>query len=73
VLRVSNADKLYNARAILADLRDLDDELWERFNATKEEILWYHDALSKIFIRHNPGYLAEELQRTVAVIKSIAN
>ncbi|MGA8540589.1 MAG: HD domain-containing protein, partial [Terriglobales bacterium] len=44
-LLVSAADKLHNARAILADYRELRDELWSRFNASKEEQLWYYGAL----------------------------
>ncbi len=32
VLRVSSADKLYNARTIVADFRALGATLWERFN-----------------------------------------
>jgi hypothetical protein len=33
---VSAADKLHNARSILADLRAVGDELWERFTGGKE-------------------------------------
>jgi (p)ppGpp synthase/HD superfamily hydrolase len=32
---VSAADKLHNARSILADLRSVGDELWQRFNGEK--------------------------------------
>ena len=38
--RVALADKLYNARAILADHVELGVQLWPRFNADKEEQLW---------------------------------
>jgi (p)ppGpp synthase/HD superfamily hydrolase len=34
---VSAADKLHNARSILADLRSSGDELWQRFNGGKRE------------------------------------
>lgn len=33
------ADKLHNARAILADYRVVGEGLWERFNASREETL----------------------------------
>jgi GTP pyrophosphokinase len=42
VLRVSAADKLYNARAILADYRELGEELWSRFNTGRADQLWYY-------------------------------
>src|SRR5918911_197645 len=39
---VSAADKLHNARAILADYRVLGESLWKRFNGGKEGTLWYY-------------------------------
>ena len=39
-LRVSLADKLYNARAILHDLNAVGDELWDRFKAERDETVW---------------------------------
>ncbi len=42
LLRVTVADKIDNARAILADQRRIGDEVWERFNAPREKILWYY-------------------------------
>ena len=35
VLRVSLADKLFNARAILRDYLSVGDELWQRFNGRR--------------------------------------
>jgi (p)ppGpp synthase/HD superfamily hydrolase len=40
VLRVSAADNLYNARAILEDYRALGEALWPRFSEGRDEILW---------------------------------
>ena len=71
-LRVSLADKLHNARAILADLREVGGELWSRFNASKDETLWYYDELAKAFEERAPGPLARELRRTVDEIRQIA-
>ena len=49
-LRVSCADKLHNARAILADYEVQGDELWSRFTAkTKQQQLWYYNGLAKHF------------------------
>src|SRR5947209_10902406 len=40
-LLVSLADKIYNARSILADLSGHGEALWPRFNQGKEQQLWY--------------------------------
>jgi len=37
--------KLHNARAILSDYREMGDALWSRFNAGKDDQLWYYSAL----------------------------
>jgi (p)ppGpp synthase/HD superfamily hydrolase len=48
-LRVSCADKLHNARAILVDYETLGDEVWQRFRArSKSEQLWYYQNLARI-------------------------
>jgi GTP pyrophosphokinase len=49
-LRVSLADKLHNARAILQDLRTEGDALWERFNAGPEEVRWHYRELVDRFL-----------------------
>ena len=43
-LRVSLADKVHNARAILRDLRkpDVGETIWARFSQPKERTLWYY-------------------------------
>ena len=69
VLLVSAADKLHNARSILADLRELGDELWERFNSSPRQQLWYYGALRDTFLRRLPGRLADELDRAVREIE----
>ncbi len=58
---VSCADKLHNARAILADYRTYGDLLWDRFNAGCDDILWYYGELARIFSAHGPSHLAREL------------
>jgi hypothetical protein len=40
-LLVSIADKLYNARAILEDYRQIGSEVWSRFKRGREQQLWY--------------------------------
>jgi (p)ppGpp synthase/HD superfamily hydrolase len=73
VLRVSLADKLHNARAILYDLRAIGDALWVRFNAANAaDQLWYYRSLADVFGRRKPGPLADELQRVVDEIGALA-
>jgi (p)ppGpp synthase/HD superfamily hydrolase len=48
-LRVSCADKLHNARAILVDYQTAGDEVWQRFRAkSKAEQLWYYRSLAGV-------------------------
>ena len=69
VLRVSVADKLHNARAILADYRRLKAELFWRFTATGPETVGYYVALSAVFSDRLPGsQLARELDITVTAL-----
>ena len=49
LLRVTVADKIDNARAILADHRRIGDEVWGRFNAPREKILWYYTEAVKAY------------------------
>jgi (p)ppGpp synthase/HD superfamily hydrolase len=64
VLRVSGADKLHNARSIVADLRR-DPGVWARFNAPPADQLWYYGALTEVLSDHAPRFLALELQAAV--------
>lgn len=53
VALVSAADKLSNARAILADFASQGDSLWGRFNTGRAGTLWYYRAIAGIL----PGRL----------------
>ena len=54
MLRVALADKIDNARALLVDHRRIGDDLWKRFNAEKEDELWYYQSVVETI--HNTGY-----------------
>ena len=73
-LRVSLADKLYNARAILRDYRVHGDELWSRFNkeSNKDLQLKYYSDLAEVFGRRSASPMANELGRVVAELVSIS-
>ncbi len=71
-VRVSIADKLHNARSILADHRRVGDSVWDRFTASRDETLWYYESLVGAFEGRRdelgPGAAAalDELERTVS-------
>ncbi len=66
VLLVSAADKLHNARAMLRDVRRVGDDLFERFEAPKGEVLEYYRGLRDGFRASAlEGWLVNELARTV--------
>ena len=68
-LRVSAADKVHNAYAILRDLRLHGDAVWNRFNATPEDVLWYYESLVKVYRHAGGGPLVDELARIVRGIE----
>ena len=73
ILRVSAADKLHNARAILEDYREIGEDLWQRFNAGKKGVLWYYPALIEAYRQGNaPKRLVDELERTIEELKRIS-
>jgi (p)ppGpp synthase/HD superfamily hydrolase len=71
VLRVSLADKLYNARAILQDLQAMGDVIWKRFNrdAGRDGQLWYSRALAAKLSDLYPSPMAQDLLETVNEIR----
>ena len=71
-LLVSAADKLHNARAIVADLRTHGVGMFARFNAGQAGTVWYYGALAEVFARRLPGPLARELSDAVAQMRQIA-
>lgn len=63
-LRVSLADKLHNARAILFDLRAGDD-VFARFSADRSQQGWYYSALVDAFAELTESPMVPELRRVV--------
>ena len=53
-LIVLAADKLHNLRSIAADLALGGVSVWERFNASRDEILWYYDSMHDVLERRIP-------------------
>ena len=72
-LLVSAADKLYNARAILEDYREIGAEVWRRFNRGRNEQLWYYEELIKIYEQRCPNWrIINELKREVAELAKLS-
>ena len=68
-LRVSAADKVHNAYAILRDLRNEGDAVWGRFNASADDVLSYYGSLVRSYREAGGGKLVDELARIVRGIE----
>jgi (p)ppGpp synthase/HD superfamily hydrolase len=73
VRRVSLADKLHNARSILADLRTNGPSTWDRFRGGKEGTLWYYHSLLDVFLQHDSTWIVEELARVIEQIDRLSD
>ena len=69
---VSAADKLNNIRSILADYRQLGENIWARFNGGREGTLWYYRALLDEFMRRKPNRLIREFELAVMELEAKA-
>lgn len=70
VLLVSGADKLHNARAIVADLQQVGPAVFQRFKAGRDGTLWYYQSLAQVFAKREAKaapLLAAEVQRMVSL------
>jgi len=72
-LRVSLADKVYNARATLRDIRREGESGWDRFNGGKDGTLWYYRQLIVEFGKHGSPDLLQELIRIVDQLEQISS
>jgi (p)ppGpp synthase/HD superfamily hydrolase len=72
-LLVSIADKLYNARAILEEYRQIGSEVWRRFKRGRKQQLWYFDELIKVYEERCPNWrIVQELKQTVKKLAQIS-
>jgi (p)ppGpp synthase/HD superfamily hydrolase len=65
VLLISAADKLYNAKAILDDFKEIGPKVFDRFKRGAKEQLWYFDELLRVFRAHPPNRIVNELELVV--------
>jgi GTP pyrophosphokinase len=68
-LRVSTADKVHNAYAILRDLRNTGEEVWGRFGASADDVMSYYESLVRAYREAGGGRLVDELERIVRGIQ----
>ncbi len=73
VLLVSAADKLHNARAILADLRNpaVGDTVWSYFKASKADTLWYYRSLADTYLQKMPADKLPLAREVDAVVRTL--
>jgi (p)ppGpp synthase/HD superfamily hydrolase len=69
---VSAADKVHNARSILADYRQGGEAVWNRFNGGKEGTLWYYRAALEALREGAPPALLKDLERVLDEIERLA-
>lgn len=73
VIRISLADKIYNARTTLDDVSRDGEIAWERFNGGKDGTLWYYQQLIQAFLKHGTNSMLQELIRLVDELVSLAD
>jgi (p)ppGpp synthase/HD superfamily hydrolase len=74
---VSAADKLYNARAVLRDLRYSGESVFKRFSAPKAKVLWYYRSLVREYraagVTHQLKPLLGDLDRVVTELEELSD
>lgn len=51
---VSASDKYHNLLSIISDYEQIGDELWSRFNAGKDQQLWWYSAIAEVLHERIP-------------------
>ena len=71
MILVSAADKLHNARAIVADLINEGPSVFERFSSSPEQTLWYYRQLATIF-NNRKAPPAKALESAVSQMEALS-
>lgn len=71
-LIVCAADKIHNLKSILADYEQIGDDLWNRFNAGKEQQKWWYRAVLSLLESKLPdNILVTELAQLVSKLEAL--
>lgn len=62
---VSLADKLHNARSLLADYRRYGSSVWDNFKVGKAGTLWFYQQLQQIYHETGSDFMTEEFSRVM--------
>lgn len=73
VRRICLADKLHNARSIIADWEREGEKVWQRFKGGKEGTLWFYRSFLEVYQQNGSDFLTQELARLVSQLEVILN
>ncbi|WP_313934924.1 MULTISPECIES: HD domain-containing protein [Nostocales] len=65
IRRVSLADKLHNARSLLADLRQHGTSIWQQFKTGREGTLWFYQQLQQVYSAGGSDFLTQEFSQVI--------
>jgi hypothetical protein len=65
------ADKVYNARSILADHTRVGSGVWERFSVARERTMWYYEIMLDVFERGLSPVLYDTLSDCVKRMREL--
>jgi (p)ppGpp synthase/HD superfamily hydrolase len=66
------ADKVHNARSILADHARVGGDVWKRFSVPRERTVWYYETLLQVFDRELSPVLYDALSDCVRRRKELS-
>ncbi len=72
VLLVVSADKLHNARSLLAAYRETGEAIWKHFRGGRDGTLWHYRAAAEAIRDAGGTPLSADLERTVAELERAA-
>jgi (p)ppGpp synthase/HD superfamily hydrolase len=71
VLRVATADKLYNARSIINDMRLVGEEVWSRFSVPKAKTLWYYRQVTDALVAATPPDRSRLVRELAGIVRAL--
>ena len=66
VRRISLADKLHNARSIVADWEREGEKVWQKFTGGREGTLWFYRSFLEIQQQNGSHFSLQELEKLIA-------